>query len=1334
MIFESFRAWLELDNQLEGEEKYVVGANETRQEATIRGRLAKASESGGLLSAEACSRFDLRPPAEPRKQFGTWAYVCSHAVHFSSLVRQEHVEHVKKARIMAEAAKHAINSVERWTFLRQAKSAEQIWKEEISFQTKRYKQLVKDVETKWSMVRHEVNRIKLARWEQEQEILGNKALDEMLDQSTILLHQHRYASEVTTHDPMSRTESVRNEDGTTATRDDEEASSAQAGASEDGYNMSESSDDESTDGYVDDDGNLTQEQLLQKYAHVLEQSLSSSDGSENEELGNENIGMDEMLDSALVQNEATPAALSSENISNLDKTRLNAIISGNRYDHVEVEDIDPELLDDSEASSTDMSSDMGSSQEASDENDEDGSDVEEDESDTGGYSLLNLYFSKQEQFAEKSMNASGEEAEAAPFEMTNADLALQDAPMTNGTIADGSETQAVSEQASFDGDVAASTPRVESDVPVATPTPTTSTTMTSRPARIEVSPLLRGTLRDYQHDGVDWLAKLYMGDRSGILADEMGLGKTIQTIGLLAYLATHHGVWGPHLVVVPTSVILNWEMEFKKWCPAFKILTYYGSIEERKRKRQGWKDDDKWNVIITSYQLILQDAQAFKARAWHYLILDEAHNIKNFQTQRWQTLLTFRTNSRLLLTGTPLQNNLQELWSLLYFLMPSGTDGAGGFADLEIFLNSMKRPADQILDQGRQILDPEAQARVSKLHEILRPFLLRRLKSEVEKQMPGKYEHVVYCRLSKRQRQLYDEFMGRADTKRTLSSGNYMSIINCLMSLRKVCNHPDLFETRQIVTSLAMSRSAVVDYEIKELMIRRRLLTEEPLDLDFCGLLPVQNESLTRREAFRSTQLQASRQLEGIMAKESRRLQSLKPEAGSGAQSILLRMTIEAQKSVVWELQNRVEHVKRSTRRCPIYGQDLVGLATLHSRFQPPRPRRKRLQVDYSYGELYLDTPVLIREMMPTVEQISGRNETIVAKFGCVTPAVVAEDVTKLTLTEAGQEMVQLVQQQNHGVDPYHEARIRQSIAFPDKRLLQYDCGKLQRLDGLLRQLQAEGHRCLIFTQMTRVLDILEQFLNIHGHRYLRLDGSTKIEQRQILTDRFNNDNRILAFILSSRSGGLGINLTGADTVIFYDLDWNPAMDAQCQDRCHRIGQTRDVHIYRFVSEFTIEANILRKSNQKRLLDDVIIQKGEFTTDYFNRVTYHDALEGILETDADPDASAAMDRVLGDLAGLGTVLESVEDKEDTAAAKAAQKEMVHMDDVDFKETAEVTPKTSVPPTPAEALEATIQDEIDSENEEPGHVDDYMVKWMMEDLKDVAIRLPKPRGMKSKRKK
>ena len=170
---------------------------------------------------------------------------------------------------------------------------------------------------------------------------------------------------------------------------------------------------------------------------------------------------------------------------------------------------------------------------------------------------------------------------------------------------------------------------------------------------------------------------------------------------------------------------------------------------------------------------------------------------------------------------------------------------------------------------------------------------------------------------------------------------------------------------------------------------------------------------------------------------------------------------------------------------------------------------------------------------------------------------------------------------------------------FPDRRLVQFDCGKLQALAVLLRKLKIEGHKVLIFTQMTKMLDILEAFLNLHGYTYCRLDGSTSTEQRQLLMQRFNSDKKIFAFILSTRSGGFGINLTGADTVVFYDSDWNPAMDQQAQDRCHRIGQTRQVHIYRLISQGTIEESILEKAIQKRELDNVAIQLGNFNTEAF---------------------------------------------------------------------------------------------------------------------------------------
>ncbi|KAG6315569.1 swr1 complex component [Claviceps purpurea] len=885
--------------------------------------------------------------------------------------------------------------------------------------------------------------------------------------------------------------------------------------------------------------------------------------------------------------------------------------------------------------------------------------------------------------------------------------------------------------------------------------------------KTDIPSLLRGTLREYQHDGLDWLAGLYANNTNGILADEMGLGKTIQTIALLAHLACHHHAWGPHLVVVPTSVMLNWEMEFKKWCPGFKILAYYGSQEERKRKRQGWNNDDIWNVCITSYQLVLQDQQVFKRRRWHFMVLDEAHNIKNFKSQRWQTLLGFNTRARLLLTGTPLQNNLTELWSLLFFLMPA-ENGVGGFADLQEFQDWFHKPESQILESGRDQMDEEAKAIISKLHKVLRPYLLRRLKADVEKQMPAKYEHVEFCRLSKRQRELYDGFLSRSETKETLSSGNYLSIINCLMQLRKVCNHPDLFIDRPIMTSFRMAKSVAAEYKFTEKKIRR-LLQVPPMktvNLAILNLVPTQHESLSSVIAERVAQLSLHRPLMDLRETQKTRAQA--------ASTLLDPSSVESSISYLesasrWgrfeELQHCVYLNALRRQQRPIYGKNVINLVSIDAHMRPcrPKPRLPQKLMSWMEGDL-----ACLRALTPTIVERAENLKSTISKFSCVTPRVVTRDLEEVLLGRRGvqaftDEDIKLSAPvrwapflpKQPPADPWHEARMTHSIQFPDKRLLQYDCGKLQVLDKLLRKLQSGGHRALIFTQMTKVLDILEQFLNIHGHKYLRLDGATKVEQRQILTDRFNNDPRILCFILSTRSGGLGINLTGADTVIFYDQDWNPAMDKQCQDRCHRIGQTRDVHIYRLVSEHTIEANILRKASQKQMLDDVVIQEGEFTTDYFNRVSVRDVLEDKVDFTSEgvAAADAALDRVLGgpDTSRVGRALEQAEDREDVAAARVAERE-IEADDADFTEKAsgpasgtstarQGTPAGTAGKSVLEGgldMEETPAGDEDGEIEcnawgvRMGNVDEYMLAVMAEELKHTKLELPKDKR-KSKKK-
>ena len=1314
--FPSLRDWLQHDDPFEGYEVAHMEDQDILKEAQTRLHISDAAKPGGVLESSRCSIYYEEAEDVPSRQYSRHDHMLAHVENFHKLLKQEHRRHLRQAKELARACQA------RWREIQPRTEEEILREQQESAQATvmaTMNQCIRDLATKWDMLRTEVDKCRLQKWEEEQEILGKQALNKVIEHSTQLL------------DARIRRNSV---DDSNAGDDDNEPDSETNSRSEsDEQNMS-SSDTESEEREISEDAindeDLTVEELRRKYDMQSTQDLDRPP----DYVGNDDdlAPVDDPMDTRDPDNQdrALPEGMDFGDIA------IRAKIS-----QLEAENVNDSVLEESDES-VDMNDDLGDSDEddssSSDEDGEEGEDNDDDEEE-GEDSILGFMSRRDlaglEAANENSINDSTQSKELAYRSMHVLDDASDEEIEEVSLIPDAAQVQTPSASNSeapsitfrkdpeklaperFSGLRESSTAEdthpmvcdaeainldqtmdVDLDMD---PDPDSMpvTPVSAKPLRTAVPGLLRATLREYQHYGLDWLAGLYANGTNGILADEMGLGKTIQTISLLAHLALEHEVWGPHLIVVPTSVILNWEMEFKKFLPAFKILTYFGSQEERKQKRKGWLDDDKWNVVITSYQLVLKDEVSFKKRGWHYLVLDEAHNIKNFRSQRWQALLNFRTHSRLLLTGTPLQNNLTELWSLMFFLMPSdGTEtGIPGFADLQEFTSWFKKPVDQILDQGRDTMDDEAKELVRRLHSVLRPYLLRRLKADVEKQMPGKYEHVVYCKLSKRQRYLYDGFMSRAQTRETLARGNYLSIINCLMQLRKVCNHPDLFETRQIVTSFAMPRSAVVDYEIKELLVRRRLLQEDGMQhvsLDVTNLLPGANGPVSALDTIQTSRLGALGRLRQLVGYQMSRIVPNMQYNGSTIRSTRAFMENGARKGVMDDLGHRAYLTSLRSQRRPLFSHSLmerlqVGIKTFPI---PSKPKKRADLLDW-----YEDLSSVMEDMVPTLSRRYEMMHSTIQKFSCVTPAVVAPGLHELALSRPGIEVIREAQK-HFPEDAFHEPRIRQSIAFPDKRLLQYDCGKLQRLDTLLRTLQAGGHRALIFTQMTKVLDILEQFLNIHGHLYLRLDGSTKIEERQVLTERFNNDSRILAFILSSRSGGLGINLTGADTVIFYDLDWNPAMDKQCQDRCHRIGQTRDVHIYRFVSEYTIEANILRKANQKRMLDDVIIQDGDFTTDYFNKPNPRDVFEDSTMREADAEASAAFDRVLGNgpTSTSGKIFEQAEDKEDVAAAHVAEKEMVHADEADFFErptpsanTSSNTPKPSRPLTPHGTLPATL---------------------------------------------
>ncbi|XP_057213376.1 E1A-binding protein p400 isoform X3 [Triplophysa rosa] len=297
--------------------------------------------------------------------------------------------------------------------------------------------------------------------------------------------------------------------------------------------------------------------------------------------------------------------------------------------------------------------------------------------------------------------------------------------------------------------------------------------------------LLHGSLRDYQQVGVEWLASLHRKNLNGILADETGLGKTVQTVAYFAHLACNQGIWGPHLVVVRTCKLLNWEMEFKRWCPGLKILLYLGSRKQCRYKRSRWCEPNSFHVCLTSYKLLLKDHAHFLKRRWRHLVLDEVQLIKNMTEKHWETIFNIKSHQRILLINTPLQNTLKELWTMIHFLLPGITHP---------YLNFPVKPGtDQNQDYCHKL--------VIRLHRMIQPFILRRSKRDVEKQLPKKYEHILKCRLSKRQKSFYEDILIQPSAQEALKTGHFVRVLDVLMQLQRICNHPDLIQPRDTHSS-----------------------------------------------------------------------------------------------------------------------------------------------------------------------------------------------------------------------------------------------------------------------------------------------------------------------------------------------------------------------------------------------------------------------------------------------------------------------------------------------------------------------------------------------------
>lgn len=773
--------------------------------------------------------------------------------------------------------------------------------------------------------------------------------------------------------------------------------------------------------------------------------------------------------------------------------------------------------------------------------------------------------------------------------------------------------------------------------------------------------MLHAQLKEYQLKGLNWLVNLYEQGINGILADEMGLGKTVQSISVMGYLAEQHNIWGPFLVIAPASTLHNWQQEITKFVPAIKVLPYWGSAKDRKVLRKFWdrkhvtyNKDSEFHVLVTSYQLVVQDAQYFQKIRWQYMILDEAQAIKSSSSSRWKTLLAFQCRNRLLLTGTPIQNNMQELWALLHFIMPTLFDSHDEFSDW--FSKDIESHA-----QSNTKLN---QDQLKRLHMILKPFMLRRVKAHVQKELGDKVEKDVFCDLTYRQRAYYANLRSKISImdlieKATLGDDqDTATLMNLVMQFRKVCNHPDLFERADTSSPFSMSYFAEtasflregsfvqVGYSVRNIIQYDlpRVLCNDVGRLDIAG--PRNARAGFHRAGFRTDALGG---LMRIWTPENIK----KSAEGDGAFSFLRFVDTsvgEAAAAADYGVFERAIKLKKQHKRTlPVY-EDIEPEPPVHAMFNivenTPRKPLAELDPNSALARLFniseesledqgypvFEPAAVPKALAPPIEvsafDQSSASERLLTMFNMNVRS------TLYPLEENLEEKLlnQDVDPENFplsGLLPQPESRKAKytHISIPSMRRFVTDSGKLAKLDQLLRELKNGGHRVLLYFQMTRMIDLMEEYLTYRNYKYCRLDGSTKLEDRRDTVHDFQTRPEIFIFLLSTRAGGLGINLTAADTVIFYDSDWNPTIDSQAMDRAHRLGQTKQVTVYRLITRGTIEERIRKRAMQKEEVQRVVITGGDGAgVDFNTRDRRENRTKDIAMWLADDDQAALIEQ------------------------------------------------------------------------------------------------------------